>query len=95
VWDKPYNDWPSVEEFSEYLRKAGYNFTNEQVCNAFQKKINALRTLFVKRHPAQADLELQLKQRKKSGKSRAGCVSVDEDASSFNCNTTIQAACMV
>ncbi|CAG8627093.1 7186_t:CDS:2 [Diversispora eburnea] len=71
LWNKPYDDWPSLREFSEYLR----DVKKACVHNSFKMEIRALQKLFKSDHPAQLrliHLEGQLKNQQKSRKIRRG-----------------------
>ncbi|CAG8832206.1 13864_t:CDS:2, partial [Gigaspora margarita] len=53
LWNKPYDDWPSLREFSEYLQ----GVKKDRVHNSFIMEIRALQKLFRSDHPAQLRLE--------------------------------------
>ncbi|RIA90322.1 hypothetical protein C1645_737963 [Glomus cerebriforme] len=60
IWNRPYVNWPCLEEFSKYL----HDVTKVRVHNSFKMEIKVLRELFTKDHPAQlrlTHLEAQLK----------------------------------
>jgi hypothetical protein len=60
LWNKPYDKWPSLHEYSEYL----HDVKKDRVHDSFKKEIETLKELFSKDHPAQlrlAHLASQLK----------------------------------
>ncbi|CAG8596662.1 13362_t:CDS:2 [Ambispora leptoticha] len=71
LWNKPYDDWPSLCEFSEYLR----DVKKARIHHSFKMEIRALQKLFKSDHPAQLrliHLEGQLKNQQKSRKIHRG-----------------------
>jgi len=60
LWNKPYDKWPSLHEYSEHL----YDVKKDRVHNSFKKEIEILKKLFSDDHPAHqrlTHLECQLK----------------------------------
>ncbi|CAG8660466.1 16059_t:CDS:2 [Funneliformis mosseae] len=60
LWNKPYDKWPSLHEFSEHL----HDVKKDRAHDSFKKEIEVLKQLFSEDHPAQlrlAHLEGQLK----------------------------------
>ncbi|CAG8556309.1 5116_t:CDS:2, partial [Paraglomus brasilianum] len=72
IWNRPYVDWPCLEEFSNYL----HDVAKDRVHNSFKMEIKVLRELFTKDHPAQlclTYLEAQLKMRQIPRKIQKTC----------------------
>ncbi|CAG8785216.1 2712_t:CDS:2, partial [Racocetra fulgida] len=60
LWNRHYTKWPSLNEFSDYLR----DVPKDRVHHSFKMEVEVLRKLFANEHPAQLrliQLENQLK----------------------------------
>ncbi|RHZ45446.1 hypothetical protein Glove_674g7 [Diversispora epigaea] len=64
IWNRPYIEWPTLDEFSNHLQEIYNIFEKSRVHSSFKLEIGVLKKIFAENHPAQiriSEMENQLK----------------------------------